>query len=414
MKRLTTFFLAVLMLISACLPAWALEENESELDREENEMQYVTSGDYVYTENGDGTITLVRYNGGTALRCVEVPDALDGKPVTALAEGLYAGCTQAVSAILPAALDAIGDGAFAAALETVYLEAAPGRWDAVDRGDLACRQLVAVEAGMRTDGTWVYGVTAAGSAVLCGPAAAAQITGAVVLPEAFEGCPVTAVVTLAYCAGMTSLTLPAGLEWSADAGFSGSVLKGCTGLQAIYAAEGGGPLLSLDGVLYARQGDALTLVAYPAGRADARYGLAYGTTAVGRYAFAYGASPVQPVLPASVTTIASSAFRADDAASAGAVTGVDTVWYEGDAAQWAQVAVDGSNAPAALTVNYLRKGDLDETGTVNVADALWLANIVAQKCSPNPVQQFNGDLNRDGACGLDDLILLMRQVVCSG
>jgi len=44
---------------------------------------------------------------------VEVPAVWDGKPVTGIGEGAFAGCSQVVSVLLPEDISTIGDGAFA-------------------------------------------------------------------------------------------------------------------------------------------------------------------------------------------------------------------------------------------------------------------------------------------------------------
>ena len=72
-------------------------------------VKAVDSGNYQYTDNADGTITITQYQGTES--DVVIPDTLDGKKITAIGESAFA-TKDIVSVTIPAGITTIGKQAF--------------------------------------------------------------------------------------------------------------------------------------------------------------------------------------------------------------------------------------------------------------------------------------------------------------
>ena len=68
-------------------------------------------GDFSYQDQGNGTVYIVEYKGNDPE--VNIPDTIDGKPVTSI--GIYAfnNCTVVTSVMIPKSVFCISDNAFA-------------------------------------------------------------------------------------------------------------------------------------------------------------------------------------------------------------------------------------------------------------------------------------------------------------
>ena len=75
---------------------------------------------YTFLENGDGTLTLTGYTGSESI--LDVPAALEGKPVTGIGESCFAGLICLRSVRIPEGVVTLGDYAFecCSALQKVY------------------------------------------------------------------------------------------------------------------------------------------------------------------------------------------------------------------------------------------------------------------------------------------------------
>ena len=58
-----------------------------------------TVGDYTYTDNSDGTVTITNYGGSE--RDLTIPEELDGKTVSAIGYAAFAECRSLESVIVP-------------------------------------------------------------------------------------------------------------------------------------------------------------------------------------------------------------------------------------------------------------------------------------------------------------------------
>ena len=69
-----------------------------------------TVGDYTYTDNSDGTVTITNYGGSE--RDLTIPEELDGKTVSAIGYAAFAECRSLESVIVPETVNRLQDYAF--------------------------------------------------------------------------------------------------------------------------------------------------------------------------------------------------------------------------------------------------------------------------------------------------------------
>ena len=130
---------------------------------------------------------------------------------------------------------------------------------------------------------------------------------------AFTGCSSLAGITLREglktigmqamsAIGLTSITLPASLE-----SIDGSSLSCNTSLPAINVSADNPTYVSIDGVLYTRDGK--TLVTYPAGKSGTAYTVLDGVQVIANNAFDRARSLTEVNLPNSLRQVQTSAFR---------------------------------------------------------------------------------------------------------
>ena len=101
MRKLSVFLLIfMLCLLFVCSAAVADTEGTDQL----------TSGDYLYRIQDDGTALILRYNGSAEM--VSVPAALDGIPVTALGANSFEWRTELMDITIPEGITSLGDYAF--------------------------------------------------------------------------------------------------------------------------------------------------------------------------------------------------------------------------------------------------------------------------------------------------------------
>lgn len=190
-----------------------------------------TSGDWTYTQLSDGTAELTGYKGSTS--AVSIPQTIDGKKVTKLADALFAG-SKIESVVIPSGVSAIGGSAFA-----------------------GCEKLksVSIPASVTTIGTSEHGFVFSGCKSLVQISLPSELTK--IEQGLFQGCvslksitipgSVTSIGYLAFggCTALTKADLPDKLSSIDDFAFDG-----CTALTAINTSSSNPKYCSADGVLY--------------------------------------------------------------------------------------------------------------------------------------------------------------------
>ena len=96
-KKLLAILLACLMLIPGGI---AMAE----------EAEALTSGDYEYTLNDDGSASITDYSGKA--EALIVPAELDGHSISSIGDGAFSGCYALTTITLPDSVTSIGDYAF--------------------------------------------------------------------------------------------------------------------------------------------------------------------------------------------------------------------------------------------------------------------------------------------------------------
>ena len=89
-QKLGISLLSLLILLSAVMmsvDAVAETDKHTYLDNEAEHSSDKKSGDYTYTENGDDTVSIVKYNGNS--KETSVPGEIDGKSVTCILSGTF-------------------------------------------------------------------------------------------------------------------------------------------------------------------------------------------------------------------------------------------------------------------------------------------------------------------------------------
>lgn len=202
---------------------------------------YPSDGCWQVRDNGDGTVTLtgMAYGGETALA---IPETIFGKPVTALAEGAFAGCTALETLAFPGDAPAVEGPLGLDGLRTVVcVPAGSVGWDDGSGFWEGCL----VVWGDYPESFWIAEPVAGGVAIT---GTAKPATGRVGVPASLGGQPVVAIGpdVFAGCDGLLSADLPATVTDLADGAF-----EGCTALEGVVfqgdAPAGAGALGLPDG-----------------------------------------------------------------------------------------------------------------------------------------------------------------------
>ena len=184
---------------------------------------YPSEGYWEVSDNGDGTVTLLgmAYNGETEL---EVPATIGGKPVTALAEGAFALCTDLEKIVFTGDAPAVEGPLGLDGLQTVVcVPAGSTGWDDGSGFWEGC----IVVFGDYPESFWLTAPVEGGVAIT---GTASQASGRVDVPAELGGQPVVAVGhdVFAGCDGLLSVAIPASVTNLADGAF-----EGCTSLEGV-------------------------------------------------------------------------------------------------------------------------------------------------------------------------------------
>ena len=212
------------------------------------------SGDYIFTDNGDGTAYIVQYNGSES--AVVFPSELNGLQVTGIWTYSLYNTTSVRKVTLPASIEKI----FYCALTSAGLVQIE-----VDPANPYLRSI---------DGV-LYSKD--GKTLICYPAANCAYKG-----------------ERKFCLPDSVTEISAGAFWY-DAY-----------LMVIEVGSGNKAFKDINGILFTKDGK--TLVWYPAGKPYTYYEIPDGVTGIARYAFVTTENLEQLIIPASVEKIAPNAF----------------------------------------------------------------------------------------------------------
>ena len=161
------------------------------------------------------------------------------------------------------------------------------------------------------------GITSLGSGAFYGCDSLKKITFSMNVTTIGDG-------AFAKCVSLEAITLPDGVTEIGKTLFMGctslkevnigekatyiyvNAFHECTSLEAINVSENNEKYMSIDGVLYSKDGT--TLIRYPQGKKDSSFTVPDGVTAIGSYAFSDNPYIENVILPDSVTSIKAIAF----------------------------------------------------------------------------------------------------------
>ncbi|MBR5344207.1 MAG: leucine-rich repeat domain-containing protein [Clostridia bacterium] len=246
-----------------------------------------TSGDYEYSLNDDGTVTIIKYSGDTAE--LVLPTELDGHPVTAIGSEAFKECDDLVQVTIPGSVCivgvsefgagrlnrdmAMGEGAFTRCdlLKSVILEEGVNEIEAYAFSGCKCLEEVVIPES----------VTRIGSGAFAHCGALTEI----ILPSSL-----TSIGNLAFynCGGLTQIIIPEGVTDIAYEAFSC-----CENLTSVVLPNS---LTSIGEAAFSKC-KSLTQITIPE-----------GVTSIGRSAFSDCGKLTGVTLPENVTEIGENAF----------------------------------------------------------------------------------------------------------
>ena len=250
-------------------------------------------GDYQYSVNPDGTVTITGYAGAGG--DITIPAQIDSKDVTAIGDGAFEGKVSLTGAVMPETLKTIGAMAFyGSGLRTVTV---PEGVTAIGNNAFStCRNLTAA---------WLSGsFTSLGSGVFYNCSSLCAIE----LPDGLSSIPV---YTFCGCSALETVTIPDGVTSIGDWAFSQCGFESLTipegvvsiGDRAFFNCASLASISLPDSVMDI--GDAAFLYCRSLGSIS----IPAGVTRIGEYTFS-GCSSLKSVsLPSGLSSIGASAFN---------------------------------------------------------------------------------------------------------
>ena len=268
------------------------------------------SGDFFYTDNGDGTAMITGYTGGGG--DVVIPSEVNGLAVTSIGDYAFYNCTSFTSIEIPSSVTSIGGSAFYGCIGLTSIEIPSSVTSIGQQVFYGCTGLTSIEIPSS--------VTSIGSSAFSGCTSLTSIE----IPSS-----VTNIGNYAFyqCTSLESIEIPSGVT-----SIGGDAFYGCTSLTSIEIpssvtsigsrAFGGCSRLESITVPFVGQyvdGTGATNFGYIFGASKYSYNSSYvpesletviitGGESIGEYAFyhCWGITSIE--IPSSVTSIGSKAF----------------------------------------------------------------------------------------------------------
>lgn len=315
MRAVTTMICGMLgaALLSApvMLPASAAMAESSQVsETDDSGISIDTSGDtsydvFTYRENDTGVCIT---SCDTAATSADIPEEIDGKPVTEIGDAAFMNCAYLTAIDVPSHVTKIGESAFSSCLMLCQVSLPEGLTELGKGVFESCTMLSQV--------TLPSTLTELPEAAFynCSylPSFSVPATIKVIGNEAFYS-----------CTALKEVTLPEGVASIGDYAFQNCqvleqaklpascttlgkyVFDGCQALTALDVAEGNTAYLSQDGVLFTKDGE--TLVRYPQAKAETAYTVPEGCRTLADWSF-IGSTTLEQINIDGVTSIGEDCF----------------------------------------------------------------------------------------------------------
>lgn len=244
-------------------------------------------GQFNYSES-DGKITITKYIG--TYTTVNIPDTINGNPVTSIGNDAFKGCTGITSVTIPDSVTSIGEQAFMQCTNLISI-IIPGSVTSIGNNAFnRCWSLTSIEipGSVQTIGRNAF--------IYC-----KGLTSITIQPG------VTKIETGAFqnCESFTSIEIPSSVISIGNDDVN-NVFNGCKSLTSIKVDDSNTAYSSVDGVLFNK--DKTILTKYPEGKTGNKYSIPDSVKSIRNSAFS-GCTRLESItIPSSVTSIGNSAF----------------------------------------------------------------------------------------------------------
>ena len=270
---------------------WYADEFSADLTLYANWVNEEDGIPYTYVILEDGTVEIRSYTGHR--RYITIPDYIEGRIVSSIGVGAFAGQTRLREVNLPKYLVRIRDSAFYGCSNLIGMTIPDTVTEIGEKAFMDNVRMSAVIFGERSQLRTIGARAFAGLGKLRSITLPSSLE--VIYPYAFVNCFNLSTVTFSgnshlhtignftfqKCTNLKTITLPASLTT-----MNGSAFCGATSMQAFAVQDGNNSFTAIDGVLF--DDTTSRLVCYPASRTGS-YDIPDSTIAVGEYAFAYSA-----------------------------------------------------------------------------------------------------------------------------
>ncbi len=278
------------------------------------------ASDFEY-QTHDGAITITKLKNLRMCGLVQIPDEIDGLPVTALGECAFVGCRDLNIITIPQSVTTIGNSVFACE-KLNFIDISPDNpvYQSIDGVLLSKDGTTLIRYPAAHEGesyTIPKGVTTinSGAFAVCNNLTTLSIPESVTTigDEAFVACGSLTTLTIpegvttigdwvfAECYSLTTLSIPESVTSIGKECFAR-----CKCLESINVSPENDVYRSMDGVLLSKDGT--TLIRYPIGHKETSYTIPKGVTTIRTWAFADCEALTSLTFSDSVTTIDEMAF----------------------------------------------------------------------------------------------------------